>query len=69
MFSFSIRKDINLLFLSPLNVVTCQLILDIIKTNDLMALSIFVPIKYLELVFVLTNFEVTIFSTLTSQFL
>ena len=37
-----------------------------IKTNGLIVLSKY-PVKYLELVFVLTNFEVTILSTLTSQ--
>ena len=38
----------------------------IIKTNGLIALSKY-PIKCLELVFVLTNFEITILSTLTSK--
>ena len=58
-------KDINLLF-PFLTVFTYSLILDIIITNVLIALSKY-PIKYLELVFVLTNFEITILSTLTSQ--
>ena len=70
-FSSSIRKDINLLFLflSPsltLNVLTYPLILGIIKTNGPMALSKY-PIQYLELDFVLTNFEIAILSTLASQ--
>ena len=51
---------------SPLNVLTYLLILGIIKTHGLIVLSKY-PIKYLELVFVLTNFEITILSTLTSQ--
>ena len=50
-----------------LNVLTYLLILDIIKTNDITASSNFIQFKYLELVFVLTNFEKTILSTLTSQ--
>ena len=46
---------------------TCPLILVIIKTNGLVSLSKY-PIKYLELAFVLTNFEITILTTLTTQF-
>ena len=70
-YSSSIQKDIDLLFLflSPsltLNVLTYPLILGIIKTDGLIALYKS-PIKYLELVFALTNFEITILSTLTSQ--
>ena len=57
-------KDFNLLFHSlTLNVLTYPLILGIIKTNGLIVLSQY-PIKYLELVFVCTNFEKTILSTL-----
>ena len=67
-FSSSKRKDINLLFLSlSLNVLTYPLIFGTIKTNDIITLSNFIPVKYLELVFVLTNFEIIIVSTLTSQ--
>ena len=48
-------ENINLLFPSlTLNVLTYPLILGIIKSNGLIALSKY-PIKYLELVFVLTN--------------
>ena len=66
-FSSSVRKNINLLCPSlTLNVLKYRLVLGIIKTNGLMVLSKH-PIKFLELVFVLTNFEVTILSTLTSQ--
>ena len=70
-FSSSIRKDINLLILSlspfsTLNVLIYPLILGIIKTNALIVLSKYL-FKYLELVFVLINFEITILSTLTSQ--
>ena len=36
------------------------------KTNGLLVLSKY-PIKYLELLIILTDFEVTILSTLTSQ--
>ena len=66
-----IQKDINLLFLSLLSsltliVLTYPLILDNIQTDGLITLSKY-PIKYLELIFVLTNFEITILSTLTSQ--
>ena len=55
-FSSSIRKDINLLppFLT-LNVLMYPIILGIIKT---IALSKY-PIKCLELVFILTNSEIT----------
>ena len=61
------RKEINLLLLSStLNILTSPLILGIIKTNGLIDLSTH-PIKYLELVFVLTNIEIIILSTLTSQ--
>ena len=67
--SSSIWKDINLLFLSlnpsltpSLHVLTYPLILGIRKSNSLIALSEY-PIKYLELVFILTNFEITILST------
>ena len=64
------RKDINLLILSStLNVLTYPLILGIIKTNGLIALSNFIPIKYLELVFVSINFQISVLSTLTSQIL
>ena len=60
-------KDINLLFpFLTLNVIAYPLILDIFKTTGLTVLSQY-PIKYLELVFVLTNFEIAILSTLTSQ--
>ena len=38
------------------------------KTIGLIALSIFIPMKHLELVFVLTNFEITILLTLTFRF-
>ena len=52
------QKDINVSFDSlNLNVLTYPLILDIIKTNGLIVLSKY-PLKYLELVFVLTNSEV-----------
>ena len=57
-FSSSIRKDTNLLFPSlTLNVLTYPLVLGIIKTNSLIVLSKY-PIKCLELVFLLTNFEI-----------
>ena len=60
-------KDVNLLFpFLTLNVIAYPLILDIFKTTGLTVLSKY-PIKYLELVFVLTNFEIAILSTLTSQ--
>ena len=54
----------NLLFSSlcpslTLNVLAYPLILGIIKTNGLIALSKY-SIKYLELVFVSINFEITI---------
>ena len=45
---------------------TYQLIVDIINTNCLIALSEY-PVKYLELVSVFPNFEKTILSTFTSQ--
>ena len=73
-FSSSKRKDLILLLLSlfpsslTLNVLAYPLILGIMKTNGLIALSKY-PIQYLELVFVLNYFEITIFSTLTSQIL
>ena len=57
----------NLLTLSStLKVLTYPLILGIIKTRGLITLSYFITIKYLELIFVLTNFEATILSTLAS---
>ena len=66
-FSSSIRKNINILCTSlTLNVLKYRLILGIIKSNGLIVLSKY-PIKFLELVFVLTNFKITILSTLTSQ--
>ena len=49
-----------------LNVVTYTLILGIININGLIALPKY-PIKYLEIVSVLTNLEMTILSTLISQ--
>ena len=54
---------------STLNILKYPLILGIIKTNGHIASSIFIPIKYLELVFVLTNFEIAKLSTLTFQIL
>ena len=39
-----------------------------VKINGLITLSKY-PIKYVELVFVSTNFEITILSSLTSQIL
>ena len=61
------RKDIILLFpSSTLNVLTYPLVLGIFKTNDYMVLPKDL-IKYLELVFILTNFEMTILSILISQ--
>ena len=66
-FSLSIWKEINLLLLSfTLNVLTYPLILGNSKTNGLTTLSKY-TIKYLEFVFVSTNFEITILSNLTSQ--
>ena len=70
-FSSSARKDTNLyvLSLSPsltLNLLIHPLVLGIIKTNGPRTFAKY-PIKYLELVFVSTNFEMTILSTLTSQ--
>ena len=47
-------------------VLSYPLILDNIKINGLITLSNY-PIEYLELVFLLINFEMTILSTLTSQ--
>ena len=72
-FASSIKKDIDLLFLflspsSTLNVLIYPLILGIIKSNGVIALSKY-QIQNLELVFVLTNFEITMFTILTSQFL
>ena len=55
----STRKDISTLL-------TYSLILGNIKTNDLITLSKY-SMKYLELVFLSTNFERTILSTLPSQ--
>ena len=63
------RKYITLLSLLPslsLNVLTYPLILGNNKTHRFITSSKY-PIKYLELVFVLINFEMTILSTLTSQ--
>ena len=68
-FSSCIKKDINLLSLfspSALNIVTYPLALGNIKTNCLITLSKY-PIEYLELVFVSTNFEMIILSTLASE--
>ena len=69
-FSPPMRKDINLLFLSLSqslisNVLTYPLILSNTETNVVVTLSIY-SIKYLELVFVSTNFKITILSTLIS---
>ena len=56
-FSYSIGKDTALLFLSiTLIVLMYPLILGEIKTNGLLTSSKY-PVKYLELVFVLTNFR------------
>ena len=63
--SSSIQKNINLLFLT-LKVLTYPLNLGNIKTNNVITLSK-CPIKYLELVFVSTNFEITIFLLSASQ--
>ena len=68
-FSSCIKKDINLLSLFSslaLNIVTYPLAFGNIKTNGLITLSKY-PIEYLELVFVSTNFEMIILSTLASQ--
>ena len=70
-FSLSILKGFNLLFLSlfvtlSLNFLTYPLILGNTKTKDLINLSKY-PTKYLELVFVSTNFEINILSTLISR--
>ena len=68
-FSSFIQKDIDLLSHSlTLNVLTYPLILCIIKTNGFIILSIFFPVKCLELVFVSINFEIAVLSPLTSQF-
>ena len=69
--SSSIRKGINLLFffLSPplsLNVFTYLLYLGNIKINGLTTSPKY-QIKYLELFFVLANFEMTVLQTLTFQ--
>ena len=69
-FSSSVRKEISLLFLSlspssTLNALINPLILGNMKINGLITLSKY-PIKYLELVFVSTNFEITTLSTLSS---
>ena len=62
------RKDINLLFPSlTLNVLAYPLILGIFKTNGLMVLSRY-PIKYLKLIFALTNFEITMLLKLTNVY-
>ena len=62
-FTSSIRKGSNLLILfSNLNVLTYPILLGIIKTNGLTYLSKY-PIKYLGLVFDLTNFKIGILST------
>ena len=70
-FSLSILKGFNLLFLSlfatlSLNFLTYPLILGNTKTKDLINLSKY-PTKYLELVFVSTNFEINILPTLISR--
>ena len=70
-FSSPIQKNINLLSLSlTLIIITHQLIIGNIKTNNLRTLSNY-PIKYLEIVFELVflsiNFEITILSILTFQ--
>ena len=51
-----------------LNVLRHPLTLGIIKANDLIDLLKY-PIKYLELAFVLINFEITIPPTLTFKIL
>ena len=63
--SSSILKGINFLFLT-LNVLTYPINLYDIKINGLITSSKN-PIKSLELLFVLINFEISILSTLTSQ--
>ena len=66
-FSSSLWNDINLLLPSfTWNILTYPLILDIIKTNGLIVLSKRL-IKYLELAFAGTNFEITILSIFTSK--
>ena len=52
---------------SVLNAPTYPFILVIITTNGQISLSKYL-IKYLQLVFLLTNFEITILSTLTFKF-
>ena len=54
------NKNILMFTSLTLNILIYPIILGIIKTNGLMVLSKY-PIKYLQLVFVLTNFEVTIY--------
>ena len=49
-----------------LNVLIYTLIFGIIKTNGHIALAKY-PIKYLELLFTLISFEITILPTLTTQ--
>ena len=66
-----IKKDVSFLLLSlspplTLKVLTNPLILGNTKTNDLVTLSKY-SIKYLELDFAVTNFGITILSTITSQ--
>ena len=66
-----IKKDVSFLLLSlspplTLKVLTNPLILGNTKTNDLVTLSKY-SIKCLELVFAVTNFGITILSTITSQ--
>ena len=59
------------MFLSPplyLSFLKYSLILGAIKTNGLITSSKY-PITSLELIYVLTNFEMTILSTLTLKFL
>ena len=69
--SSSRRKDLNASFLLlslslPLNVLKSPLILGNNKTNGLINSSKY-PIKYLELYFISTNFEMTKLLTSTSQ--
>ena len=65
--SSSVIKEITLFYLSSaLNVITYPLFLGIIKTNGLISLYKS-PIKYIELAFVLTSFQITIIPTLTFQ--
>ena len=66
-FSSSLRKCFNLLFVAlTWNTLTHTPVLGITKTNGLIVLSKY-PIKYEVLVFVLTNFEITILSTSASE--